>query len=240
MIWAILAVGVAAFVPGFGVQVSSSMVNQGIDALTPYVVNAINGYRVPYIEDKVKLGLTSLDAKFYNLTISNIVIDLNQTNVAFVEPNAVKITVTGVGLKLNCDYDIQYGPIRYTGSNANVTDTGASLQMTLNFTANADNKPQFLVKAVQLNLGSIYVQTGKWYNGSVNAFIKVNKGTFQNIFEDLIKSEVSVLDTTLAALGWQLAVPKTDIKIDLRYYGAPTVLNSQVLYLPFNGTIFSA
>lgn len=240
MIWAILTVGVAASFPGFGLQVSSDMINQGIQTFTPYVLSALDGLTVPLLEEKGEIALISFDAKLTNLTLFNVTIDLNQTYVAFVEPNAVLVNFQGIGGELVFNYDVKYGFVRYTGSYANATTSEAGLSLLLNFTANSDNKPQFLVKSIALNFGNIVVQTGKWYNGSLNAFIKVNKGLLQNIIEESVTSEVQSLDLLLASWNWQVQVPKTDVKIDLRYYSTPSVLNSNVLYLPFNSTIFSA
>mmetsp|Transcript_34019 Transcript_34019/g.59299 ORF Transcript_34019/g.59299 Transcript_34019/m.59299 type:complete len:241 (-) Transcript_34019:206-928(-) len=240
MIWAILTVGVAASFPGFGVQVSSDLINEGIQTLAPYVISALDGFQAPPIEEKTRIALMSLDMKLLNLTLYNVTIDLNQTYVAFVEPNAVQVNFQGVGLTAVFNYDIKYGLVRYTGSYANATTSGAGLSLVVNFTATADNKPQFTVKSINLNIGNFAVQTGKWYNGSVNTFLKVNKGLIQSILESTVTTEVNTLDLLLASWNWQVSVPKTDVKIDLRYYSVPQVLNSNVLYLPFNSTIFSA
>jgi hypothetical protein len=49
---------------------------------------------------------------------------------------------------------------------------------------------------------------------------------------------VKDLDKTLDELDRTVEVPKTGVKVDLRYFGAPSVANS-TLYLPINGTFYS-
>lgn len=240
MIWLLLLIPLSqAAVPGIAFSISSVEINEGIQNFTPYVIDILDNLTVPVIYEEFSIALIKVKANLTDFSLHDIEIDLANTNVAFKSPNIVEVSVQGVAFKAYTAYNIRYGLLDYTDKNCTVTTSKASLDISIEFTETKTSKPQFNVKSIQLKLGKLDVQTHKWYNGTINAFIKVNKGIIENIVESHIKDAFKDIDKTLAAADWAFKFPRTNAKIDLRYFGTPSVQNSSVLYVPLNATIFS-
>lgn len=240
MLWLLVLLPLSqAAVPGVAVSISSVTINEGIQNFTPYALDFLNDLTIPEIYEEFRVALIKVKANLTDFSLHDVKVDLDNTSVSFESPNIVHVTVSGVAFKAYTAYNVRYGLLDYKDKNCTITDSKASLAISIAISDNSSDKPQFEVKSIKLKLGKLKVHTHKWYNGTINLFIKTSKGIIANIVESHIKSAVKDLDKTLAASNWTFNVPKTNAKIDLRYFGAPSVLNSTVLYLPFNATIYS-
>lgn len=188
-------------------------------------------------ENVQPLGAVSLNLT--NINITSISVDYANSVFTFQSPNFITYNVFDLSILATAGYSISVGgfPLSPGHMNISLSNTNA----TANLTVYAVNEqPQVSVNNFALQLGSIDVETDlpAEFNEMINQLITQEAGPLSSMIPGLIAQYLPIVNQALAGLNLKVAVPGTDLDIDLGLASSPEILDDEVLVVGLDGTVY--
>lgn len=183
--------------------------------------------------------LGQLSAELTNINITEISVDYANSVFSFQSPNVLTYNLFDLYVFGTLGYNINVGGFPLTPGNANLTLSGTNATVSL-ILSELNGSPQVAITNFALAIGTIDFETSlpAEFNQIINEVIEGQVANLTKLIPSLLASYEPLINKVLAELDLKIAIPNTDVAIDLGLASDPQILDDSVLVIGLDGTVY--
>ena len=188
----------------------------------------------------LKYSIFDLHIIITDITLKSVSYDSASTGIQVQSPNFFTVTVSGINANGQANYQTKMGLVDLTGV-AIVEASNINAVVNVTVTATSGGMPQLAVNSAIVSVGGVTVSSSlpSALNNFINSEISKQISSLQSTISGLIDQNIPKLNTLLAGLSPVVAIPNTQLEINLGLSADPMVVNDNYIAGGLDGTLFN-
>jgi len=233
-----LALSLAAANPGLQAALQLADVNQILMIAYAFGLTTAH-FDLGNYDINMPSPLGQLDAALTNINITEISVDYANSVFSFQSPNLLTYNIYDLYVFGTLGYSLNVGGFPLTPGNANLTVSGTNVTVSLILSA-LNGSPQVAITNVALAVGAVDFETTlpAEFNQIINGVIAGQVANLTKLVPSLVASYEPAINQVLAGLDLKIAIPNTDVAIDLGLASDPQIVDDSILVIGLDGTVY--
>lgn len=233
-----LALSLAAANPGLQAALQLADVNQILMIAYAFGLTSAH-FDLGNYDISLPSPLGQLSAELTNINITQISVDYVSSVFSFQSPNMLTYDIYDLYVFGTLGYSLNVGGFPLTPGNANLTVSGTNATVSLILSAE-NGSPQIAITNVALAIGTVDFETSlpAEFNEIINEVIAGQIANLTKLVPSLVAGFEPAINQALAGLDLKIALPSTDVAIDLGLASDPQIIDDTLLIVGLDGTVY--
>ena len=184
--------------------------------------------------------LGQLTAELEDITLEQVSLDFADSVLSFQSPDVITYNLLDLSIEGTMEYNITVGDFPLTPGPANFSLSSTNATVSFIVSATSNGNPQLTFTNFDLELGTVLLNTSlpADFNQIINELLGEEVGNLTKQLPAMLGQYVPTVNQMLAGLDLKIAIPNTDVAIDLGLESDPQIINDSQLVIGLCGTVY--